>query len=132
MLGSPGLLIIDFIFSFESLRITASVPEFRLFHMDCLHPHVHGNFHALRQIFRKRNRRHHVRHGGIMNHIFAASFHLPLVPVLSSVPFTVQIILVLPPCNTGHQMEHISFFPILPDPVRHSIVNSVNHDKVTL
>ena len=44
----------------------------------------------------------------------------------------VQIILVLPPCNTGHQMDHITLFPILPDPVRHSIVNSVNHDKVTL
>ena len=130
VLRDKRLMIAQLILPPERVRVPAVVPEFGFLQMNGGNPAVHGGLQALRQVICKGHRGHHIRHAGIMENVFPLPVPLRFIPVVPSIPFPIQVLLIAAPCDPCHQMHHIACVRELPDALRHGFIGSVDHDKV--
>ena len=99
--------------------------------MDRLNAGVNGLLQVLCQIVGKRNGGNHVRHILAVVDLISAAVDLPLIMVINAVKLAVQIILIVAPGNTRHQVNDIAvLLPVLD--AFFQIVEAVHHDKVAL
>ena len=130
MLRLPGLPVEVLVFPLKRRRIPAVAPEFRLLHVDGLHPAVHRRLQLFRQIIGKGGRRAHIRNPRAVQDLLPVPVPLGLVPVVPSVPAPVQIILIFPPGDARHQVNRIPPLPPGADPFGQIGIQSVHHHEV--
>src|SRR6185436_17509194 len=114
----------------EAFRVPAAHPELRFFEMHGFHACVERALHTHGQEFPEVRAGAHVIDIAAVTDLLAGAVGLRFILVIDTVEAAVEVILVIPPRNAGHQVNAITAVAPRLDALRQPGINSVNDGDV--
>ena len=126
----PWLVVEALPFPLEAFRVACPGPELGFLQMHCLHARIEASLHANAQVLAEVLRRAHVVHVAAVADLLAVAVGLRVVHVVRPVEPAVEIVLIMPPRDAGHQVHAVAAVPPALHAVRQRAVDAVHHGHV--
>ena len=126
----PFFVVVTAPLAFEAFRITAAIPELRLFQMDRFCASVERALHSDTEKFSIVHSGAHVIHVTAVTDLATVAIHLRLVLVIDAVEATIDIILILSPSHARHHMDAIAVVAPCRDACRQIRINAINDGDI--
>ena len=132
--GLPVLFVVRLPFAFEILLPTAACPELGLFQVDGLGAGVECPLDSHGQILPVILAGRDIRNVAVaaVQDRFAVGLSLGLIPVVLAVELAVEIILILAPGHTRHNVDGVAMLPPGFDVAGHARADAVHHRDIRI